>query len=327
MIMDSNELINIIPIKSLWEDLEKLEKRLFEVTVSEDSYLTEISQYLIGAGGKRFRPIISLLAGELGTREKEKVIDAGISVELIHLGSLYHDDVIDEASTRRGVISTNRKWNATLAILAGDYLLARSSELAADNLGLESVKLLASTYAELVVGQTKEVQFSFNTTHSTDDYLEVIGGKTASLIRTSAKLGAMASNCSDGLINSISSWAWHNGIIFQITDDILDLNSDSETLGKPAGNDILEGTYTLPVLLALQKDQKKIEDILHQVKNSKIELTEVLGEFNNDEIIEESNKFVSHHFKLSNEAIKNLENKKISDILNNLNEYLLQRSN
>ena len=324
--MDSNELTNIIPIPSLWENLEKLEKRLFEVTVSEDDYLTEISQYLIDAGGKRFRPMISLLAGELGSGDKEKVIDAGISVELIHLGSLYHDDVIDEATTRRGVESTNRKWNATLAILAGDYLLARSSELAADNLGLESVKLLASTYAELVVGQTKEVQFSFKTTHSTDDYLEVIGGKTASLIRTSAKLGAMAANCPDNLINSISSWAWHNGIIFQITDDILDLNSDSETLGKPAGNDILEGTYTLPVLLALEKDQKKIEDILHQVKNSEIELTEVLAEFNSDEIIEESNKFINYHFIQSNEAIKKIENKKISDILNNLNEYLLQRS-
>ena len=325
--MDSNELTNIIPIPSLWENLEKLEKRLFEVTVSEDNYLTEISQYLIEAGGKRFRPIISLIAGELGTGNQERVIDAGISVELIHLGSLYHDDVIDEATTRRGVESTNRKWNATLAILAGDYLLARSSELAADNLGLESVKLLASTYAELVVGQTKEVQFSYNTTHSKDDYLEVIGGKTASLIRTSAKLGAMASNCSKNTIDSISSWAWHNGIIFQITDDILDLNSDSETLGKPAGNDILEGTYTLPVLIALEKNPKKVEELLRQVKNSEIALTEVLGEFNNDEIVEESKKFVNFHFKQSNDAIKNIENKKISNILNNLNEYLLQRSN
>ena len=325
--MDSNELSNIIPIPSLWDNLEKLEKRLFEVTISEDTYLTEISQYLMEAGGKRFRPIISLLAGELGTENKDKVIDAGISVELIHLGSLYHDDVIDEATTRRGVESTNRKWNATLAILAGDYLLARSSELAADNLGLESVKLLASTYAELVVGQTKEVQFSFDTKHGTDDYLEVISGKTASLIRTSAKLGAMASNSSPELIESISSWAWHSGIIFQITDDILDLNSDTETLGKPAGNDILEGTYTLPVLLALEKDRIKIEDILHQLKNSEIDLVEVLQEFNNDEIVEESNKFVNYHFKQSNEAIKNIEDKKISNILNNINEYLLQRSN
>ncbi|MDG2083215.1 MAG: polyprenyl synthetase family protein, partial [Candidatus Actinomarina sp.] len=119
----------------------------------------------------------------------------------------------------------------------------------------------------------------------------------------------------------------HNGIIFQITDDILDLNSDSETLGKPAGNDILEGTYTLPVLIALEKNPKKVEEILRQVKNSEIALTEVLGEFNNDEIVEESKKFVNLHFKQSNDAIKNIENKKISNILNNLNEYLLQRSN
>ena len=325
--MDSTELKNVIPIPSLWENLEKLEERLYEVTISEDPYLTEISQYLIQAGGKRFRPLISLLAGELGVDNKNKVIDAGISVELIHLGSLYHDDVIDEATTRRGVESTNRKWNATLAILAGDFLLARSSELAADNLGLESVKLLASTYAELVVGQTKEVQFSFNTTHSTDDYLEVIGGKTASLIRTSAKLGAMASNCSDDVVQAISSWAWHSGIIFQITDDILDLSSDSETLGKPAGNDILEGTYTLPVLLALEKNPKKIEDILLQVKNSEINLSDVLYEFNNDEIIDASKTFVSQHFNQSSQAVKNISNEKISDILNNLNEYLLERSN
>ena len=325
--MDSTELKNVIPIPSLWENLEKLEDRLYEVTISEDPYLTEISQYLIQAGGKRFRPLISLLAGELGVDNKNKVIDAGISVELIHLGSLYHDDVIDEATTRRGVESTNRKWNATLAILAGDFLLARSSELAADNLGLESVKLLASTYAELVVGQTKEVQFSFNTTHSTDDYLEVIGGKTASLIRTSAKLGAMASNCSDDVVQAISSWAWHSGIIFQITDDILDLSSDSETLGKPAGNDILEGTYTLPVLLALEKNPKKIEDILLQVKNSEINLSDVLYEFNNDEIIDASKTFVNQHFNQSSQAVKNISNEKISDILNNLNEYLLERSN
>ena len=172
--MDSKELENIIPIPSIWENLKELEKRLIQVSSSSDAYLTEISQYLISAGGKRFRPLISLLAGELGDGSKEKVIDAGVSVELIHLGSLYHDDVIDDATTRRGVESTNKKWNSTLSILAGDYLLARSSELAAESLGLESVKLLASTYAQLVEGQTKEVQFSFDTNHGIDDYLKII---------------------------------------------------------------------------------------------------------------------------------------------------------
>ena len=229
--MESKELKNIIPIQSIWEDLDLLEDRLIEISSSDDPYLTEISQYLISAGGKRFRPLIALLAGKLGEGDNKKVIDAGVSVELIHLGSLYHDDVIDDATTRRGVVSTNKQWNSTLAILAGDYLLARSSELAAESLGLESVKLLASTYAQLVEGQTKEVQFSYDTNHGTEDYMKIIQGKTASLIKTSAKLGAMASDSNQESVNFISEWAWHNGIIFQITDDILDLSSDEQTLG------------------------------------------------------------------------------------------------
>ena len=148
--------------KNLSKYLDNFENRLYEISSSKDSYLNDISQYLIKAGGKRFRPICTLLAGELGNGNNEKIIDAAVAVELIHLGSLYHDDVIDEAETRRSVQSANVKWNATLSILAGDYLLARSSELAAETLGLESVKLLASTYAELVEGQTKEVQYQYD---------------------------------------------------------------------------------------------------------------------------------------------------------------------
>ena len=243
--MESNTLKKIIPIEQLWINLDNFENRLYEISSSKDSYLNDISQYLIKAGGKRFRPICTLLAGELGNGSNEKIIDAAVAVELIHLGSLYHDDVIDEAETRRSVQSANVKWNATLSILAGDYLLARSSELAAETLGLESVKLLASTYAELVEGQTKEVQYQYDTDHNTDDYMKVIEGKTASLIRTSAKLGAMAAECDEKTTKAISKWAWHSGFIFQITDDILDLSSDTETLGKEAGKDIIEGTLSL----------------------------------------------------------------------------------
>ena len=191
--MESNEIKKIIPYDDLWDNLNSLESRLLQVSSSENEYLSTISQYLITAGGKRFRPIISLLSGKFGNEKKhiKKIIDAGVAVELIHIGSLYHDDVMDNATTRRGVESTNSKWNSTLSILAGDYLLARSSELAAEELGLESVKLLASTYAELVEGQTKELNLAFDMDHSIEDYLKVIEGKTASLIRTSARLGAI----------------------------------------------------------------------------------------------------------------------------------------
>ncbi len=248
-------------------------------------------------------------------------------MELIHLGSLYHDDVIDDASTRRGVVSTNKKWSSTLSILAGDYLLARSSELAAESLGLESVKLLASTYAQLVEGQTKEVQYSYSTDHGTEDYMKIIEGKTASLIRTSARLGSMASNSKQDSITAISEWAWHNGIIFQITDDILDLSSDEQTLGKPSGNDILEGTYTLPVLIALQKNPEGIKKILDEIKDNKTNLEDVISEFNNEEIVSETKLFLKSHIKKSENAAMKIEDESIKNILLDLNEYLIKRSN
>ena len=325
--MDSSNLKKIIPIEQLWINLENFENRLYEISSSKDSYLNDISQYLIKAGGKRFRPICTLLAGELGNGDNKKIIDAAVAVELIHLGSLYHDDVIDEAETRRSVQSANVKWNATLSILAGDYLLARSSELASETLGIESVKLLASTYAELVEGQTKEVQYQYDTEHNTDDYMKVIEGKTASLIRTSAKLGAMAAKCDDKTTEAISNWAWHSGLIFQITDDILDLSSNSEALGKEAGKDILEGTYTLPVLIALSEDKQRIEKILEEIRNSEINLSEVIEEFNNEKIVNECKKYLDHHFKEGMRNLEDIQDSKIKEILFDISNYLINRSN
>ena len=325
--MESNSLKKIIPIEKLWINLDSFENRLLEISSSKDSYLNDISQYLIKAGGKRFRPICTLLAGELGNGNNEKIIDAAVAVELIHLGSLYHDDVIDEAETRRSVQSANVKWNATLSILAGDYLLAKSSELAAETLGLESVKLLASTYAELVEGQTKEVQYQYDTEHSKDDYMKVIEGKTASLIRTSAKLGAMAAECDKKTVDAISKWAWHSGLIFQITDDILDLSSNTEALGKEAGKDILEGTYTLPVLIALSEDKEKIKKILKDIKNLEINLSDVIEEFNNEKIINESRKYIDYHFKEGMQSLDDIQDLKIKEILIGISNYLINRSN
>jgi heptaprenyl diphosphate synthase len=206
--MESNEIKKIIPFDDIWENLNILEKRLLEVSSSSNDYLTSISQYLINAGGKRFRPIVTSLAGKFGNEIENisKIIDAGVCVELIHIGSLYHDDVMDNATTRRGVESSNSKWNSTLSILAGDYLLARSSELAAESLGLESVKLLASTYAELVEGQTKELNLAFDSNQKIEDYLTVIEGKTASLIRTSARLGSVASSADSEIVDALSNW-------------------------------------------------------------------------------------------------------------------------
>jgi len=249
--MDAPALKDLITIPAVWERLERVESRLFEASGSDDQFLTKIAQHLLTAGGKRFRPLLAQLTAELGPNLDHRAIDAGAAVELIHIGSLYHDDVIDEANVRRGATSVNANWSNTIAILAGDFLMARASEVAADSLGLEAVKLLARTYADLVEGQTLELQLEGDLTHGANDYYRVIGGKTASLIRTSARLGARASDAADEVVEAVSTATWELGMVFQITDDALDLVADETTIGKPAGSDIHQGVYTLPVIHAL----------------------------------------------------------------------------
>ena len=244
------DLQSLVRIPRIWEQLGRVEERLLETATADDPYLTKIAQHLLLAGGKRFRPLLALLAAEFGPAKDHRPVEAGVAVELIHLGSLYHDDVIDKADTRRGADSANANWDNTVAILAGDFLMARASEVAATHLSQESVRLLATTYAELVEGQTRELQLEGDFSHSIDEYNQVIGGKTASLIRTSARLGAMASDADDTAVDALSTWAWEVGMVFQIADDALDLVADEQTIGKPAGSDIREGTFTAPVLLA-----------------------------------------------------------------------------
>ncbi|MEA1903656.1 MAG: polyprenyl synthetase family protein [Actinomycetota bacterium] len=257
------DLQSLVRIPQIWEQLSRVEERLLEASTTDDPYLTKIAQHLLLAGGKRFRPLLALLSAEFGPANDHRPAEAGVAVELIHVGSLYHDDVIDESDTRRGAASVNANWSNTVAILAGDFLMARASEVAATKLSQESVALLASTYADLVEGQTRELQLEGDLSHSIEEYEQVIGGKTASLMRTSARLGAMAADAERPAVDALSTWAWEVGMVFQIADDALDLVADEATIGKPAGSDIREGTFTAPVLLAAQgPDGERIKEIL-----------------------------------------------------------------
>ena len=258
-----DDLQSLVRIPRIWEQLSRVEERLLEASTADDAYLTKIAQHLLLAGGKRFRPLLALLAAEFGPSSDGRPVEASVAVELIHVGSLYHDDVIDESDIRRGAASANANWTNTVAILAGDFLMARASEVAATHLSQEAVRQLAATYAELVEGQTRELQLEGNLGHSIADYNQVIGGKTASLIRTSARLGAMASDADEATVEALSTWSWEVGMVFQIADDSLDLVADEETIGKPAGSDIREGTFTAPVLLAANgPDGARIRELL-----------------------------------------------------------------
>jgi len=324
--MKSSEIKKVIEIPTIWKNMEEVEKRLFEITDSKYQYLTKISQHLINAGGKRFRPLVALLSGELGNKNYSKIVDAGVAVELIHLGSLYHDDVIDKSPKRRGVESANIKWDSTLAILGGDYLMAKASELAADNLGNDSVKLLASTYAKLVEGQTREIELSFNTDYGVEGYMEIVKDKTASLIRTSARLGAIASECNTPTIEAISEWGLQSGIAFQISDDILDLTSDQEKLGKPVGNDILEGTYTLPVHIAVEEQGGSFLEMLDDIKEDAGKINYLLDVLKDEKILSKTRKITKHHLSESNKALDLIKDSPVYETLLKINEYLLKRT-
>ena len=236
------------------DGLRRTEDELRKVVESDDPFLTEMARHLIDAGGKRVRPALAITASLVLDEDPDvapwAVIRGGVAVELVHQGSLYHDDVMDDAETRRTVQSVNARWGNLEAILAGDYLLARASEIAAD-LGTEVAGLLAATIAALCEGQVREVRHAFDVDRSEEAYLASISGKTASLLATSARIGAIVADHSRDVVDAVTDFGHNYGMAFQVVDDLLDVTATDEELGKPSGNDLVEGTYTLPVIRAL----------------------------------------------------------------------------
>jgi heptaprenyl diphosphate synthase len=238
-------------LPGLDEYLARVEVALRESVGSEDALLADIAGHLIDAGGKRLRPSLTVMSAQaIGAEVTDDLVKGAVSVELVHLGSLYHDDVIDEAPTRRGVESVNARWGNLVAIVAGDFLLARASEIAA-SLGTEVSGLLAHTIGRLCEGEVGEIQFAYNSARTEAAYLGAIAGKTASLMSTSCRIGGLAANATREHIEALTAFGHAFGMAFQIWDDILDVIGMESSLGKPAGHDLVEGVYTLPVIRAL----------------------------------------------------------------------------
>ncbi len=232
-------------------DLQRVEDALRRAVTTSDPYLTELASHLLVAGGKRLRPVVTLAAAQVGGgATTDDVVQGGISCELVHLGSLYHDDVIDEAPTRRGVATVNAKWGNLQAILAGDFLLSRASEIAA-TLGTEVAALMARTIGRLCEGEIEQLRHTYSPSRTETSYIISITGKTASLYASAARVGGIVAAQPKPVIEALTTWGEAYGIVFQIVDDILDITATEEQLGKPAGHDLVEGVYTLPVLRTL----------------------------------------------------------------------------
>ena len=227
--------------------LAAVEEGLLEATKSEVPFITEAAQHLVRAGGKRFRPLLVMLAAQFGDPYAPGVVPSAVVVELTHLATLYHDDVMDEAAVRRGVPSANTRWGNSVAVLTGDFLFARASHILAD-LGPEAVRVQAEAFERLVTGQILETAGPQDGRDPVDHYLDVLGGKTGSLVAVSCRFGAMMSGADESTVNVLTQYGERLGVAFQLADDVLDIASDSHESGKTPGTDLREGIATLPVL-------------------------------------------------------------------------------
>ncbi|WP_335934622.1 polyprenyl synthetase family protein [Streptomyces sp. PTD5-9] len=226
--------------------LAAVESGLLEATKSGVPFITEAAQHLVRAGGKRFRPLLAMLAARFGDPDAPGVVPAAVVVELTHLATLYHDDVMDEADVRRGVDSANSRWGNSVAVLTGDFLFARASHILAD-LGPEAVRIQAEAFERLVTGQILETAGP-DDRDPVEHYLDVMRGKTGSLIAVACRFGALMAGADESAVDILTQYGERLGVAFQLADDVLDIASDSHESGKTPGTDLREGIPTLPVL-------------------------------------------------------------------------------
>ena len=245
--------------------MAKVESLLLSHIQGDYPLVEETSRHLVAAGGKRLRPLLTLLASHYGDKNKFGIIESAVVCELTHVATLYHDDVMDEAKLRRGVESANSRWGNTVAILTGDYLFAKVSALLAD-IGPEAVRLQASTFERLVIGQIMETQGPQNGEDPLEHYLQVVADKTGSLIAASARFGAMVSGAPTDVKETLTVFGEKIGIAFQLADDVIDIASESHQSGKTPGTDLREGIPTLVTLNVLKSTRVEDRDLIDLLK-------------------------------------------------------------
>src|SRR5215469_11469494 len=281
------KLINLVPVAfsdatlaaDLAEGLAAVEEGMRQAARAQYELLDETSGYLMDAGGKRFRATLVLLAAQFGNACDERIVPAAVAIELTHLATLYHDDVMDEAQVRRGFESANSRWTNSVAILTGDFLFAQASSILAD-LGPAAVRIQAETFSKLVIGQILETVGPKPDQDALEHYMSVVTGKTASLIATAGHFGAMFSGAPESVVAAVRPACAALGVAFQLSDDILDVTSESMQLGKTPGTDLREGVQSMPVLHALRSagpGDGRLLELLSTDLSDPVLLDEALG--------------------------------------------------
>jgi heptaprenyl diphosphate synthase len=314
--------------QSLLADLVRVEELLREHIKGDYPLLVETSRHLVEAGGKRLRPLLVLLAAQFGDPTKYQAIQAAVVVELTHLATLYHDDVMDEAPLRRGVASANDRWGNTVAILTGDYLFAKSSALLAD-LGPEAVRLQAATFERLVIGQISETQGFTTGLTSLEHYLKVVADKTGSLISASARYGAMVTGADPEIMEILTQFAAQIGITFQLVDDVIDIASTTNESGKTPGTDLREGVPTLVSLFVMEsKDpaDAPLKELLSKPITDEKIVAETLMALRNHDAMTKSRALVEQYADSSRTLLEKLPEGAAKQALVALCETVINRS-
>jgi heptaprenyl diphosphate synthase len=313
---------------ALAEGLARVEDALAEAVDSEHPFVREAAGHLVAAGGKRFRPVLALLAAQLGDADAPDVTRAAVVCELTHLATLYHDDVMDEAHVRRGAPSANSRFGNSVAILTGDLLFARASDILAD-LGPEAVRIQAQTFERLVTGQIRETVGAAPGEDPVAHYLQVLADKTGSLVATSARFGASFAGVDPALVAALTAYAEEVGVAFQLSDDLLDIVSEDGASGKAPGTDLREGVATLPVLLARAGDDPadaRLRELVAGPVTDDAEHREALTLLRGSTALARATEVLGEYADRARERLSAVPEGEVRDALSALCDYVVTRT-
>jgi heptaprenyl diphosphate synthase len=312
---------------SLLADMARVEELMRSHIKGDYPLVIETSRHLVEAGGKRLRPLLTLLAAQFGDPSNYDIIKAAVCCELTHLATLYHDDVMDDAVLRRGVISANKKWDNAVAILTGDYLFSKVSDMLAD-IGPEAVKLQAKTFERLVIGQIKETQGKSEGLTQIEHYMKVVADKTGSLIATSARFGALLSGASAQTVEALTKFGEKIGVAFQVADDLLDVTSDETASGKTPGTDLKEGVPTLVTLYVIAANNPDDNDLIAKLKGpiSENDLSGVITQLRSHKALTDVKDYLAKVAKEANDLLVDLPEGTAKEALKSLTFALVNRS-
>ena len=306
-------------------DLELIEKTLEDTVNANTSILRESSLHLLKAGGKRIRPIFVLLAGQIGNYDIHVIKKAAVALELIHMASLVHDDVIDDSDLRRGQPTIKAKWDNKVAMYTGDYIFAKSLEIMSELEKPAAHKVLADTIVEVCLGEIQQIKDKYQFDQNVRDYFRRIKRKTALLISASSLVGAIVSDVDEKHQKKLHKFGYYVGMSYQIIDDILDFVGTEEELGKPAGGDLLQGNITLPVLYAMEdeKIRHRVEAVHENMDQG--DLLEIINLIKSSDAIERSLKVSNMYLQKALIAIEDLPKGRSKTALINIAKYLGKR--